>query len=639
LEEVKIYIDKNKKRPNSKDVDKRIKYLGTWVLNQTPHYNSDINESKKIMKEKEIHKLWTDTINDEKYKDILINDNIKLWKKIHESMKKYIDDKKKRPSSTDTDEDIKSLGMWICTQLKNYNHDIKNCKRIMETKEIYDLWTQTMNDIKYKKYLCDDVTSWKLYLDESKKFMNDKNKRPSEDSIDEHEKKVGCWISSQKSGYDTDISKCKGTLKNETVHLLWTETINDPEYKKYLVIDLMENWKQNLKNSKKYIIDNKKIPNKRNENKDIAFLGNWIGSQKLNYNSDINVSKFMLKNEEIHASWTATINDPKYREYLVIDLIENWKKNLKLLKKYIIDNKKNPSVKDVNEDVKSLSYWWSDQKKHYKKKQRLMKNKEIYDLWTEFINEPKPKPTKEKKQTPPPIKKNRKLKLVIIDDEPEEKEKSPIHHKTSAVGELHKTYRRMRSDTLHEKFKSEPQLWRDYHTIRNKNLASFDPASIPSNIIIRNLENDYMNLKRTKKVVDMGCGQAPIAHYFQNKTDKHQRFEFHNYDHQSGGDPMISEADISSLPLEDETIEIAIMSLALWGTSENCTQYIKEAYRVLEKGGGSRFYIIDCTNKWSTTPENAGQLLRTLLTSNGFDIIENKTDIGDKFCLFVCSKN
>ena len=191
----------------------------------------------------------------------------------------------------------------------------------------------------------------------------------------------------------------------------------------------------------------------------------------------------------------------------------------------------------------------------------------------------------------------------------------------------------MRSDTLNAKFKSEPQLWREYHSTRKRNFASYDPASIPSNQIIRELEK--IQTKRRKVVVDMGCGEAPIAHHFLAKNDN--RFTFHNYDHQSGGDPLIQEVDISALPLDDADAEIAIMSLALWGTHENCVQYIKEAYRILESGG--KFYISDSTKKWSPenpTQENGGELLRTLLTTNGFKII-NET-IGTPFCFFECNK-
>ena len=203
----------------------------------------------------------------------------------------------------------------------------------------------------------------------------------------------------------------------------------------------------------------------------------------------------------------------------------------------------------------------------------------------------------------------------------------------SEIGKLHKTYLKMRSDTLNAKFKSEPQLWLDYHATRKRNFATYDPASIPSNQIIRELEK--IQTKRRKVVVDMGCGEAPIVHHFLAKNDL--RFTFHNYDHQSGGDPLIQEVDISALPLDDASVEIGIMSLALWGTHENCTQYIKEAYRVLESGG--LFYISDSTKKWSPeplTPENGGELLRTLLTENGFKIIGST--IGSPFCLFVCNK-
>ena len=203
----------------------------------------------------------------------------------------------------------------------------------------------------------------------------------------------------------------------------------------------------------------------------------------------------------------------------------------------------------------------------------------------------------------------------------------------SAIGILHKTYLKMGSATLHQKFKAEPQLWLDYHATRKQTFATYDPASIPSNRIIQELEK--FQTKRQKVVVDMGCGEAPIAHHFLNKNDT--RFAFHNYDHQSGGDQMIQEVNILTLPLQDNTVEIAIMSLALWGTHENCVQYIKEAYRVLESGG--KFYISDSTKKWSPdqlTQENAGELLRTLLISNGFNIITE--DIGMPFCLFVCNK-
>jgi len=41
-------------------------------------------------------------------------------------VKKYIDENKKRPSTHDNNNDIKILGNWIDTQLKNYTKKKRN---------------------------------------------------------------------------------------------------------------------------------------------------------------------------------------------------------------------------------------------------------------------------------------------------------------------------------------------------------------------------------------------------------------------------------------------------------------------------------------------------------------------------------
>ena len=154
---------------------------------------------------------------------------------------------------------------------------------------------------------------------------------------------------------------------------------------------------------------------------------------------------------------------------------------------------------------------------------------------------------------------------------------------------------------------------------------------IPRNRII--LELDKIGVKRTKMVVDMGCGKAQISQYFQD--DK--RFNFINYDHISSNTNIIS-CDISNIPLEEETSEICILSLAMWGS--NCKEYIKEAHRILESNG--ILYIIEATKRWSEKDENGnnivgkeGDKLKTILQEYGFQI--NIESI-EKFCMFVCSK-
>lgn len=196
----------------------------------------------------------------------------------------------------------------------------------------------------------------------------------------------------------------------------------------------------------------------------------------------------------------------------------------------------------------------------------------------------------------------------------------------SAIGALHKEYLALDPSVLHARFQAEPRLWLEYHATRTLTLAAYEPASLPSNRIIAELEKTRTS--RRKLVVDMGCGEAPIARHFASDA----RFSFVSYDHHSGGDALITEADISAMPLADASAEVAVMSLAMWGPRESCAAYAREAHRVLESGG--MFIVGDSTARW--TAEDAGGpagLMRALL-SERFRVVHE--EIGVPFCLFVC---
>jgi hypothetical protein len=452
-------------------------------------------------------------------------------------------------------------------------------------------------------------------------------------------------------------------MSNPEIRLKWETTLE--KYGDYLVCDNEEQWRLNHSQLIEYIKNKNKPPSNGHKNPAIRKLGQWVSDQKDSYEKKI----YIMSNPDIRSEWETTLQ--KYLEYLG-DPDERWRSKHARLIAYMDNENKRPSQTDENPEIKKLGQWVSDQKYNYKKNMAIMFNPDIRAEWEatlqkyggdylEQVNTSNTcvcggtysKPTSKKRhdeskkhqdyiknqQTPTPPKKRTKkqtaLPIATATEQTVETSSTSPHHfpPPSAIGQLHKTYLRMRSDTLHQTFKADPQLWRDYHATRKQTFASYNPASIPANRIIQELGK--IQTKRQKVVIDMGCGEASIAHHFLAKNDP--RFTFQNYDHQSGGDPHIQEVDISALPLEDASVEIAIMSLALWGTQENCIQYLKEAYRVLESGG--KFYISDSTKKWSPEPltqENGGELLRTLLTENGFKIINE--DIGSPFCLFVCNK-
>lgn len=231
----------------------------------------------------------------------------------------------------------------------------------------------------------------------------------------------------------------------------------------------------------------------------------------------------------------------------------------------------------------------------------------------------------------PKPKKSMKLKIQPTPNSRVETTEHKRERVKSELSVLHQRYKTMTSQNLRKEFTKNPDLWNKYHAIAEENEKSFQEDGIPRNRIIRELDKIHMN--RTKVVVDMGCGKAQIAEHYKND----HRFRFINYDHISSSDAVTS-CDISHTQLDDNSVEICILSLAMWG--HNCKEYIQEANRILESNG--ELYIIEPTKRWSeedehknNIPGKEGDKLKKLLETNGFRI--KKQDI-EKFCLFVCIK-
>ena len=217
LEWVKKYIDENKKRPSEHDE----KTYGVWICTQQKNYK----KKKYIMSDENIRKLWEDFINDDKYKKYFLS-NEEDWKLKLEWVKKYIDENKKRPSSEDkNNENIKTHGIWICNQLKNYQKK----EHIMTDKTIQKLWEDFINDDKYKEYFISNEEVWKLKLEWVKKYINENKKRPSAHSDKSDVKKHGYWICNQLTNYQ----KKDKSMSDDNIRKLWENFINDDKYKEY----------------------------------------------------------------------------------------------------------------------------------------------------------------------------------------------------------------------------------------------------------------------------------------------------------------------------------------------------------------------------------------------------------------------
>ena len=103
-------------------------------------------------------------------------------------------------------------------------------------------------------------------------------------------------------------------------------------------------------------------------------------------------------------------------------------------------------------------------------------------------------------------------------------------------------------------------------------------------------------------IADLGCGDAKFAQHFASSTDqkpngpvlvKPLNLRIYSFD-LAALTPLITVADIRSLPLPDSSVDVTIFCLALMGT--NWIEFIEEAWRILRWKGecwigevGSRF--------------------------------------------------
>ena len=120
------------------------------------------------------------------------------------------------------------------------------------------------------------------------------------------------------------------------------------QFKYDLIFDSMGNlkngsdiWNNKLKELKLYLNENKKRPSDKDIN--TKTLGIWLSNQLANYKTK---KKIMLNNER-YDNWTNFINDEKYIKYFVSNE-DIWNNKLKELKLYVNENKKRPSIKDIN---------------------------------------------------------------------------------------------------------------------------------------------------------------------------------------------------------------------------------------------------------------------------------------------------
>ncbi|KAK3843848.1 MAG: methyltransferase-domain-containing protein [Linnemannia gamsii] len=118
-------------------------------------------------------------------------------------------------------------------------------------------------------------------------------------------------------------------------------------------------------------------------------------------------------------------------------------------------------------------------------------------------------------------------------------------------------------------FQSKPELFDEYHEGFRSQVESW-PQN-PVDIFISQLKP----MSKDTVIADLGCGDAQIAAELPN----HNVLSFDLV----AKNERVTACDIAHLPLEAESVDVAIFCLSLMGT--DFLKFLKEAYRVLKPNG------------------------------------------------------
>lgn len=93
---------------------------------------------------------------------------------------------------------------------------------------------------------------------------------------------------------------------------------------------------------------------------------------------------------------------------------------------------------------------------------------------------------------------------------------------------------------------------------------------------------------------DLGCGDAQLARGLQSSM-KTLNLKFYNFDLHSPN-TLVTKADVSSLPLRDGEIDVAVFCLSLMGT--NWISFVEEAWRILRGDGRGEVWVAEVKSRF-----------------------------------------
>ncbi len=587
LEEWVEQYNKLGKFPSYHSKDKDEKRAATWQS----HQREDYKKNKIRMTKERIDKL--NNTQGWEWEEDTWSKGLQNWIKQY---KKY----EKNPSVYSKDINEKRASQWQSNQRKNY-------KQNKITKEQINILNKTLG------WKWEEDDKWNEQLTNWIEQYNKLGRNPYQTSKDKDERRAGQWQTDQRKYYKNNnhnrMTKERIDKLNKTLGWKWEED---------------DTWSEQLENWKIQVKELGRLPSQASENEDEKRAAKWQSHQKQYYkNNDTRMTKERIDKLNNTVGW-------KWDNDTWTEQLQNWIKHYNKLGK-------NPNGKSNDKDEKRAGIWQGNQKQ-YKKNNKLSQeridilNKTEGWSWgqsdSSTIISASTTSTKRKKPQVAPevtVEKPRRRRPLVAQTEENEKEKR--ERVISELEKFHKQFKTMNDDTYYNKLQENPELFMEYHNIAN----TYDNKDLPEKQPINRIAEILSPYnKKSYYAVDLRCGENKLRQH--SKVDKMKWESVDVY----AVDNTVTKANMGSLPFEDETFDIAILSRSLW--ARNHKDVLLETLRVLKSGG--KAIICEAYRRWEKI-EN-GVVINTLineLLNVGFTIIKEPDNNEEVFQYIIVRKD
>lgn len=200
----------------------------------------------------------------------------------------------------------------------------------------------------------------------------------------------------------------------------------------------------------------------------------------------------------------------------------------------------------------------------------------------------------------------------------ENKDYITFERRLGDFSKMNKEWSIQKSSTTYKSISSNPKIWKYYHKKYREARENWD--EIPFEEIGKKIRQ---RIRPEWIIADLGCGEGLLRNEVDNKIVS---FDYYAIDDD------ITACDISNLPLENESTDVAVFSLSLMGS--NYKKYFEEAHRILK--GGSWIFVAEPKEKWEGRANGVDELKQEL-TDVGFLVLNIK--VSKRFVYVDAMKN